>query len=98
MVPPPRHQKNDRRTLPRFGPIHLARRAHRFLRLVEERVRYEREGEGSRGEADESRSCDAREGGWRGVENAGGTAFEGGGEVEGEVGGAVIYSRLRGGK
>lgn len=34
MVPPPRHQKNDRRTLPRFGPVHLARRTHRFLRLV----------------------------------------------------------------
>lgn len=34
MVPPPRHQKNDRRTLPGFGPVHLACRTHRFLRLV----------------------------------------------------------------
>lgn len=34
MVSPPRHQKNDGRTLPGFGPVHLARRTHRFLRLV----------------------------------------------------------------
>lgn len=34
MVSPPRHQKNDGRTLPSFWPVHLARRTHRFLRLV----------------------------------------------------------------